>query len=313
MKSASIQPVLSSRNPDARRGALMAGGSFLLWGLLPLYWKQLQAVPATELLCHRMVWSLFFLLAMLAAQGTLRGLAAALAMPRLAALNILASLLLAANLFIYVWGVNHDRVIEISLGYFLSPLCYIALGRVLLRERLRRLQWAAVILAAFGVALLLLRLEHAPWVAFGLASTWAFYGVLKKKSALGSLHGLTIETLLLFPFAAAWLVWLAVRGGGAFGHATVSLHTLVIGTGLVTAVPLLMFAWGARRLRFTTIGLLQYLGPTLQFLIGLLVYHEPMGAPQLRAFAFIWAGLLLYTADSFFAERYRPSVPNADY
>ncbi|OAM90271.1 hypothetical protein AW736_01110 [Termitidicoccus mucosus] len=306
-------PPPAARNSEARRGVLMAGGSFLLWGLLPFYWKQLQAVPATELICHRMVWSLFFLLAVLAAQGTLRGLAAAFASPRLVALNTLASLLLAANWLTYVWGVNHDRIIETSLGYFLSPLCYVALGRVLLRERLRSLQWVAIILATLGVALLLLRLDHAPWIAFLLAGTWSFYGILKKKSALGSLQGLTVETLLLFPFAAAWLLWLAARDGGVFGHAAASLHVLAIGSGLVTAVPLLMFAWGAQRLRFTTIGLLQYLGPTLQFLIGLLVYHEPLGAPQLRAFVFIWAGLLLYTADGFLAGRARQPAPDASF
>ncbi len=304
--SSSIPPqAVSATAASSVRGGLAAGASFVLWGTFPIFWKQMQGISAWELICHRMVWSLFFLFAVLAWQKSLRGLSAAFASPRLIGLNALSSLLLAANWLIYVWGVNHDYVIETSLGYFLTPLCNVVLGSAVLREKLRRAQWSAVALASLGVGLLLVRLGHVPWIAFGLAGSWSCYGILKKKSALGALAGLTVETLLLFPIAAAALVWLALRGGGALGHVSAVQHVYVLSVGLVTAVPLLLFGWGAQRLRLTTIGLLQYIGPTIQFLIGLFVYHETLQTEQLWALILIWAGLIVYSTDSVLAQRQR--------
>lgn len=263
----------------------------------------MQGIPALELICHRIVWSLFFLLGVLAWQKSLRNVAAAFASPRLIGLNALSSLLLAVNWLIFVWGVNHGHVVECSLGYFLTPLCNVALGKIVLKEKLRRGQWSAIALAGIGVALLLLRIDHVPWIAFGLAGTWSNYGILKKKSSLGSLDGLTVETLLLFPIAAGALVWLAMRGDGALGHVNAAQHGYVLSVGVVTAVPLLLFGWGAQRLKLTTIGLLQYIGPTIQFLIGLCVYHEALQTPQLWAFVCIWAGLIVYSVDGMLAQR----------
>jgi chloramphenicol-sensitive protein RarD len=296
---------LSDATPSSHsaRGALTATASFLLWGVLPVYWKQVETIPAYELIAHRIVWSLVFLLAVLAHRRAFAALRAPFVQPRLFALNLLSSVLLAANWTIYIWAVINGHIIETSLGYFLTPLCQVALGCLLLRERLRRPQWAAIGLAVLGVGMLLLRVGRVPWIALALAATWTSYGFLKKKSALGPLVGLTVETLILLPAAAAVLLWRAHTGEGALGRVDAWHEVLLLSAGVVTAVPLLLFADGAQRIRMTTLGLLQYLAPTLQFLIGLLVYREAFDTHQLQAFAFIWAGLALYSADSFWAQR----------
>lgn len=284
-------------------GALSATGGFLLWGVFPLYWKQMQGVPAFELIAHRITWSLLFLLALLAWQRNFGVLRPAFTEARLFGLNLLSSLLLAVNWTVYVWAVNNGHVIESSLGYFLVPLVNVALGSLVLHERLRPLQWVAIGLAALGVALLLLRVGQVPWIALALAFTWAGYGLLKKKSALGSIAGLTVETILLFPVAVALLLWWHYTGVGALGRVDARTHCFVLAAGVVTAVPLLLFAYGAQRIRLTTLGLLQYLAPTVQFLIGLFVYHEAFDTAHLQAFALIWGGLVLYSTDSLWAQR----------
>ncbi|MBI2517939.1 MAG: EamA family transporter RarD [Opitutae bacterium] len=287
------------------RGTLAATGSFLCWGIFPLYWKQMQGVPAFELIAHRCTWSLLFLLGLLAWQKRFATLRPAFASAGALGLNLLSSLLLAVNWTIYVWAVNSGHVIESSLGYFLVPLVNVALGSALLHERLRPPQWVAIVAAAAGVGLMLARVGHVPWIALSLAGTWGGYGLLKKKSALGPIAGLTIETILLFPLAVALLLWWQHTGTGALGRVDVRTHAFILGAGVVTAVPLLLFAYGAQRIRFTTLGLLQYISPTVQFLIGLLVYHEPFDAVRLQAFVLIWCGLAVYTADSFWAQRKR--------
>ena len=274
-----------------------------MWGIFPLYWKQMQGVPAFELIAHRITWSLLFLLGVLAWQRNFGTLRPAFADARAFGLNLLSSLLLAANWTVYVWAVNSGHVIESSLGYFLVPLVNVALGSVVLHERLRPMQWLAIALAAVGVAVLLLRVGHVPWIALALAGTWSGYGLLKKKSALGSIAGLTVETILLFPVAVALLLWWHHTGVGALGRVDARTHFFVLAAGVVTAVPLLLFAYGAQRIRLTTLGLLQYVAPTVQFLIGLLVYHEAFDAARMQAFGLIWGGLALYTADGIWAQR----------
>lgn len=293
----------SPSHPEARRGALAAVGGFLIWGLVPIYWKQLQSVAALELITHRIVWSLAFLLGVVAWQGTFGEIRAAFKNPRLLGLNLLSSVLLATNWTVYVWAVNSGHVIETSLGYFLVPLVNVALGSLLLHERLRTLQWVAITCAALGVGFLLVRVGHIPWIALSLAGTWASYGLLKKKSALGAITGLTVETLLLFPLAGAALLWWHHTGEGALGRVNAWHHGLVLAVGVVTAVPLLLFSYGAQRLRLTTLGLLQYLAPTVQFMIGYFLYHEPFDSARLQAYAFIWCGLALYSADGFWTQR----------
>lgn len=289
--------------PAAARGALAAATGFLFWGLVPVYWKQLAGINPVELITHRITWSLVFLLGIVAWQRNFPVLRAAFAAPRLVGLNLLGSVLLATNWTVYVWAVNTGHVIESSLGYFLVPLFNVALGSLVLHERLRPLQWTAIGFAGLGVSFLLFRAGHVPWIALVIAGTWAGYGLLKKQSPLGAIVGLTVETLLLFPLAAALLLWWHHTGEGALGRVSAWQHMLVLVVGVVTAVPLLLFAFGAQRIRLTTLGLLQYLAPTVQFLLGYFLYREPFDAARLQAYGLIWCGLALYSADSFWAQR----------
>lgn len=288
---------------DRARGTLAAAASFLIWGVVPVYWKQMQAVPPFELIAHRFVWSLFFLLGLMWWQGTLGALRAAFAGWRPFGLNLFSTVLLTVNWTVYVWAVNSGHVIESSLGYFLVPLANVAMGFLLLHERLRPAQWAAIAFAVLGVGVLLLRAGHVPWIALILALTWAGYGLLKKKSALGPVAGLTVETLLLFPLAAGLLLWWHQAGTGALGRVDARLHAYILSIGVITSIPLVLFAYGAQRIRFVTLGLLQYVAPSVQFLIGWLVYREPFDAARAQAFGLIWAGLAVYSADSLWAQR----------
>ncbi len=294
---------INSPSPASRSGALSAASAFLFWGTVPIYWKQMQGVAATELIAHRIVWSLFFLLSVVAWQRNFQSLRPGLTGGRAIGLNLLAGILLTLNWGVYVWAVNAGHVIETSLGYFLVPLCNVAVGALVLHEKLRPLQWTAIALAAAGVALLLLRVGHIPWIALSLACTWTSYGLLKKKSALGPIAGLTVETLLLFPVAAAALLWWHHTGDGALGRIDGRTQAFVLSAGVVTAVPLLLFAYGAQRIKLTTLGLLQYFAPTVQFLIGIFVYHEAFDTARFQAFGLIWIGLIVYSADTFWAQR----------
>lgn len=263
----------------------------------------MAAVPAAELIAHRIVWSLVFLLGVVAWQRDFAALRPGLAGARALGLNLLAGVLLTLNWGVYVWGVNAGHVIETSLGYFLVPLLNVAVGALALHEKLRPAQWTAIGLAAAGVVLLVVRAGHIPWIALSIACTWTSYGLLKKKSALGPLAGLTVETLLLFPVAAAALLWWHFDGTGALGRIDARTQAFVLSAGVVTAVPLVLFAYGAQRIRLTTLGLLQYIAPSAQFLIGLFLYHEAFDAARLQAFALIWTGLAVYSADTFWAQR----------
>jgi chloramphenicol-sensitive protein RarD len=296
---------LAPAHPQASRGALAATAGFLIWGIVPIYWKQLQHVSATELIMHRIVWSLFLLFGVLAVRKEFGSLRPAFTSWRNFGLNLLASLLLSVNWLVYVWGVNQGHIIECSLGYFLTPLGNVALGFLFLHERLRTWQWVAIAFAAAGVAMLLLGVGHVPWIALTLASTWSTYAILKKRSGLGAIAGLTVETVVLAPVAVAALVWWHQAGGGVLGRADALTHALVLSVGVITAVPLLLFAYGAQRIRLTTLGLLQYLSPSVQFLLGYLVYREPFDAGRFAAYALIWCGLAIYTGESFWAQRKR--------
>lgn len=294
---------LSPAHPEAPRGALAAFGAFTFWGLAAIYWKQLRHVGAVELIAHRSLWSLAFLFAVLGWQNRLGLVWAAFRSWRVLGLNAATGTLLFVNWLSFVWAVNNDHVLESSLGYFLVPLCNVAAGYLLFHERLRPPQWLAVTLAAAGVAFLLVGVRHVPWVALVIAGTWSGYSLIRKKSPMGALDGLTVETLLLAPFVAGYLLWLAARGAGALGHVGAWDHALVLSSGWITAIPLVWFAYAALRIRLTTLGLLQYISPSLQFLLGWLVYHEPFDSGRFAAFALIWCGLAIYTADSFWSQR----------
>ena len=280
---------------------------YFLWGLVPVYWKQLAAVDALELIAHRHVWSLALLVIIMGRTAGFHDLAALLREPRAVATHLLSGTLLTLNWLVYVWGVNAGHVIETSLGYFLVPLVNVAAGRLVLREHLRRLQWVAIGLAAAGVALLFLQAGRPPWIALVLAATWGGYSLMRKRSPLGAVPGLAAETLLLAPLAAGFLIWRHIGGSGALGRADLPTHLLILSSGIVTAVPLLLFGYGARRVRLTTLGLLQYLAPTVQLVIGVWVYHEPFARQRLPGFVCIWAALALYTADNLLSARRAPA------
>ena len=288
---------------SARAGALAAALCYFLWGLVPLYWRQLSSINPVELVAHRHVWSLAFLLVMLRLQGGFGAVRSVLGNPRSLALNFLSASLLTGNWLIYVWGVNTGHVIECSLGYFLVPLVNVAAGRFVLHEHLRRMQWIAIGCALAGVALMIVQLGRPPWIALSLATTWGGYSLMRKQSSFGALAGLTVETLLLAPVAIGFLLWQHHTGEGALGRVDLRTHLLVLASGIITAVPLVLFAYGARRVRLSTLGLLQYIAPSVQLVLGVWVYHEPFSRARVVSFSFIWAALVLYTADNLLAQR----------
>jgi chloramphenicol-sensitive protein RarD len=278
-------------------GILSAALAFFLWGLFPLYFHALQAVPPLQILAHRMLWSLLFLLIVLAIRRQWAWLAI-VRQPRVLASFIASAFLLSANWLVYIWSVNNGHVIEASLGYFITPLVNIMFGFVLLKERLRPGQWGAVGIAALGVAWLTWQTGTVPWIALALAASFGAYGLMRKTAALGALEGLTLETMVLFPLAAAYVAWLSWHGQNAFiTTPSDSTRLLLIAAGPLTAIPLLLFAAGARKIPLSVLGLLQYLAPTLQFLLGVWVFHEAFSRERLVGFAVIWAALVLYAAE----------------
>jgi len=285
----------SAQSRDANRGALFAIGAYLCWGLFPLYWKPLSAVPAEQILGHRILWSALLLIGVLTVRRHWSWLAESLRQPRRIGLFALSSALLSLNWLVYIWAVNHGRVVEASLGYFINPLVNVLLGRLVLGERLAKPQLAALSLAALGVAWLTLRVGGVPWVALVLAVTFALYGLLRKTAHLPSLEGLALETFLMAPIALVGLSLAEYNGTGAFGHLPAFETLLLVGAGVVTTVPLILFAAGARRLTMATLGVIQYLSPTLQFLLGVWLYQEPFDGARLIGFGLIWSGLALYT------------------
>lgn len=288
-----------------RKGLLYGISAYGLWGLFPLFFKQLQHVGSLEVVLHRMVWSLAFVLLVLAALRRWTWLREALRSPRLLATFAVSSLLLAANWLTYIWAVNNGHVLDASLGYFILPLVNVALGFVFLHERPRPGQWLAFGIAAAGVLWLALLTGHVPWIALGLALSFGFYGLIRKLAPLGALEGMSLETMLLAPLAAVALLW---------GHQSGSMpandtHTwlLFLLCGPVTAIPLLLFSAGARRVPLSTMGILQYLTPTILLFLGTLLYGEPFAGPRLAGFALIWTALLLYSVDGW-RHRARPAA-----
>ena len=279
------------------RGVVYALLAYMAWGLFPLYFRHLAGVGAFEIVLHRIAWSLVFLLALLAWLRRWQRLAPLARQPRVLGAAGLSALLLAANWTLYVWAVTNGRVIDASLGYFINPLVNVLLGFVFLHERLRAAQWVAVALAAAGVVWLALRGPHLPWIGVSIAFSFGFYGLLRKTAALGAIEGLTLETMFLAPFALALIGWWTWHGsGGLAGHDAAMLAWLV-GVGPLTAVPLLLFGAGARRIPMATLGLLQYVSPTPQLLLGVWLFGEPLTGARLAGFALIWVALAVYSVE----------------
>lgn len=284
-------------------GALYAALAFALWGIFPLYFRQIASVPSGEILVHRIVWSLVFVLVVLTLRRQWAWVKPVLRSPKVLLAFAASAVLLSVNWLTYIWAVNSGHVIEASLGYFINPLVNVLLGYTVLHERLRPVQWLALGIAGAGVLWLAVLAGHPPWIALALAASFGAYGLMRKVASLGALEGLTLETLLLAPIAIAVLgVWMW-HGTSVFPAPEAGTNLWLIAAGPITAVPLLLFAAGARQISLTTLGLLQYIGPTIQLAIGLWIFHEPFSAKRLMGFALIWAALALYSAEGWWRSR----------
>lgn len=294
---------------DRQNGVLAVLAAYTSWGLFPLYFKALRAQPL-EVLVHRIVWSALFLLAINGVQGRWGWLAAVRRSPRLLLGSLLSATLLSVNWFVYIWAVSNGRVIDGSLGYFITPLVQVVFGVLLLHEALRPLQWLALGSAALGVLWLTLELGQLPWVGLSLAISFGSYAALRKTARLGALEGLALETWLLFPLAASYLIWLARTGQSGFVEGGLGQRLALLAAGPLTSIPLLLFAAGARRIPLSLAGVLQYISPTLQLLLAIAIWHEPFQQKKLIGYALIWLALLLYSAESLWVwRRARPLAP----
>lgn len=290
-------PPLPSSPPSQQRGLLATIVAFLIWGLLPLYLRPLRSVPPVEVMAHRIVWSAVLLLGWLALRGGFRDVARALSSPHTRGRLILCALLLSCNWLGFMWAVSVGRTLDASLGYFINPLINVVLGVVVLSERLTPLRWAAVGLAGAGVLWLAIAAGEVPWIALMLASSFAIYGLIRKVIPVEGVVGLAAETGVLAPLALGYLTWLQLTGSATFGAGHGWLTPWLMLGGLLTAVPLGLFAYGARLIPYTTVGLIQYLAPSLQFATGLFVFGEPFSGTRSVGFVMIWVALALYAAD----------------
>jgi len=284
--------------PDSRRGLIFGALAYTLWGTFPLYWTLLQPAGAIEILAHRIVWSVLTMVVILVLSRRVGHFRALLRDRRRLLLLVCAALVITVNWGGYIWGVNNDRVVETSLGYFINPLVTVLMGVLLLGEHLRRLQWIAMALALLAVVVLTVDYGQPPWVALLLAFSFATYGLLKKTAGAGAVESITLETLVIAPFAAAYLVWLVAAGQSSFGAHGVGHALLFTTTGVITAIPLMLFGAAANRVSMVSLGLLQYLAPILQFALGILVFHEDMPASRWIGFGLVWVALAIFTVEA---------------
>ncbi|NHZ97132.1 EamA family transporter RarD [Massilia sp. CCM 8734] len=281
-----------------RTGILSAALAFLCWGLFPLYFHAIKEVPPAQIMGHRVLWSLLFLVIVLTIRQQWKWLGELRRQPRVVASFALSALLLSLNWLLYIWAVNSGHVIEASLGYFINPLFNVMLGFLILKERLRVVQWLAIALATCGVLWLTWQAGRMPWIALALAASFGGYGLLRKTASLGALEGLSFETMLLFPFALGFVIWLTMTGDNAFlDTPSNTTRWLLIASGPITAIPLLLFASGARKIPLSVLGLLQYIGPTIQLSLGIFLFHEAFTQERMIGFAIIWGALALYAAE----------------
>jgi len=280
--------------------------AYTLWGLLTLYWRLFPNVPAIQVLCHRIVWSFVVLAAIIAARWPERRAVLQSVTPRVVSLYAVAAVLIGVNWFLYVYSVNNGFVVESSLGYFITPLVNVLMGMLVFRERLRQMQWVAVAFAFSGVVWLTIAYGTLPWIGVALAASFGSYGLVKKAAPLPSLEGLALETAVLLVPAGLYLVALHLRGAGAFLHSRAGTDLLLVAGGVVTIVPLLLFATAVRRIPLSVVGVLQYIAPTIQFLLGVFAFQEPFTRAQLAGFGLVWLGLVVFAVDGM---RLRSSSP----
>jgi chloramphenicol-sensitive protein RarD len=285
------------------KGILNGIAAYALWGFFPIYWKFLHQVPALQVIGHRIGWSFMLLIVIILLTNQWKDFRSAALTPKVIGIYSIASVLLTINWLVYVWGVNAGFIVETSLGYFINPLLSVLLGVIFLRERLRPAQWIPVVLAAIGVIYLTVIYGRLPWIALSLAFSFGFYGFVKKLAPLGSLYGLTLETGIVFPIALSYLLIVEFSGTAAFLHESTATTMLLIGAGAVTTIPLLMFASAAKQIPLTVVGLLQYIAPTIQFLIGVFLYKEPFDHSHLIGFGIVWIALIIFWVENFIAHR----------
>jgi chloramphenicol-sensitive protein RarD len=294
-----------------RRGLAAALAAYLMWGLFPLYWIQLAHLPALEIIAHRVLWCALFVSAWLVWSDGRSWLRRALSGRRVGRLLVASSLLISVNWGVYIWAVTNGRVVDASLGYFINPLLSVAIGVFVLGERLNRVQWTAVGIAAVGVCWLTIRQGALPWIALVLASSFAIYGLIRKQVAVEAVPGVAIESLILSPLALGWLLWMASDGRGAILDGSLGQDALLVVGGVLTALPLIGFAYGARRIPYSLIGILQYISPTLQLLSGVLLLGESFGPDRAIGFGCIWLALAIYASDGWRRGRMAARVRTA--
>ncbi len=293
---------------ESAAGAVFGASAFLIWGISPLYWKLLQTVPALEIIMHRIVWSFAFLLPLILYQKQWGEFLQIFRKPKMLLILAGTSVLIASNWLLYIWAVNSGRVLEASLGYYINPLVNVLLGRIFLKEHLRHLQKISVIMASCGVICLTFYYGKFPWISLTLGFSFGIYGLIRKVISVSSLHGLAAETFLLSIPAAFYLISLKTGDMGAFLRIDIQTDLLLMCAALVTALPLLFFTIGARRLSLSTLGFLQYIAPSCMFLLGVFVFREPFTRIQMLTFSLIWTALILYSADSVMASRNRKRI-----
>ncbi len=289
-------------------GIIAATGAYILWGFLPIYWKALQNVPAQEILCHRMAWSLLFTMGLILLMRRCTSFVKIVRDRRRVMIFSVAAMLLAGNWLLYIWAVNAGYVIEASLGYFINPLISVVFGVIFMKERLRRGQLGALLLAFLGVLYLTFYYGQFPWIALCLACSFAVYGLLHKKTSTPALEGLGLETLVLFLPATVFLLYLEAGGTGAFGLGGFNQSLLLLGTGLITSLPLLLFGYAAQNISLTHLGLLQYIAPSISLILGIFLYEEPFPLSRMIGFILIWSALLLYIVESLVLRRRQKMV-----
>ncbi len=295
------KPHANQLNPDANRqayGLAAAFSAFFLWGILPIYWKTLADYSAMQILLFRIIASFVFLLFLVLLTKQLGPTLKVLKNKHLFPAFVFASLALSLNWLIYIWAVNSGHIVDASLGYFLTPLINTIFGLFFFKDRLSRLQWLSLCLAVLGVICQLVMLGRLPWISLALALSFGTYGMLRKKEPIESIPGLFLETLLLTPIALGLLVWFWANNSSGFFQIKLDFNIFLLASGIVTTVPLLFFAYGAKRLRLTSLGLMQYIAPTCQLFIGVVMYKEALSSGYLLSFAFIWAGLIIYSLES---------------
>ena len=285
------------------KGAWYAVGAYTCWGLLPVYWKLLHHVPSVQLLGHRIVWSFIALMIIILLMRQWNSFRSAALAPRVLRIYLAAAALIGINWLTYVWAVNSNHMVETSLGYFINPLLSVLMGVIFFRERLRSWQWVPVVLAAIGVVYLTIVFGSLPWIALTLAFSFALYAVVKKIAPLTSLYGLMLETSILLLPATAYLVYSDTTGSGVFLHAGIMSDLLLIGAGLTTTIPLLMFSSATQRIPLSLIGILQYISPTLQFLLGVFIYKESFSFTQFIGYSIVWIALILFGLEGYSAYR----------